>query len=71
MIVDTSALVAILRDEPDAATFAHAIAEASDVRISAATYVESGQSSTGPGTRSPAGAWTSCSTWRQSHRASQ
>ncbi len=40
MIIDTSALVAILRDEPDAHVFARAIAEASDARISAATYVE-------------------------------
>ncbi|MBI2943803.1 MAG: type II toxin-antitoxin system VapC family toxin [Candidatus Wallbacteria bacterium] len=42
MILDTSALVAILRNEPDAETFARAI-EISDVRrISAASYVESG-----------------------------
>ena len=42
MIIDTSALVAILRDEPDAARFASAI-EAADVRrISAVTYVELG-----------------------------
>jgi ribonuclease VapC len=42
MIIDTSALVAILRDEPDAERFARAI-EAADVsRISAMTYVELG-----------------------------
>jgi ribonuclease VapC len=42
MIIDTSALVAILRDEPDAERFAKAI-EAADVsRISAMTYVELG-----------------------------
>jgi ribonuclease VapC len=42
MIIDTSALVAILRDEPDAERFATAI-EAADVsRISAMTYVELG-----------------------------
>ena len=42
MIVDTSALIAILRDEPDAATFAEAIAAAATVRMSAANYVELG-----------------------------
>lgn len=42
MIVDTSALVAILRDEPDAATFAEAIAGAATRRISSASYVEVG-----------------------------
>jgi ribonuclease VapC len=42
MIIDTSALVAILRAEPDAERFAAAI-EAADVsRISAMTYVELG-----------------------------
>ncbi len=42
MIIDTSALVAILRDEPDAATFAEAIAGAATCRISSASYVEVG-----------------------------
>jgi len=42
MIIDASALVAILRDEPDARTFAEAIEAASGRRISAATYVEVG-----------------------------
>ena len=42
MIVDTSALIAILRDEQDAATFAEAIAAAATVRMSAANYVELG-----------------------------
>lgn len=42
MIIDTSALVAILRDEPDAPRFAEAIESARDRRISAATYVELG-----------------------------
>ena len=41
MIVDTSALVAILRDEPEAREFAIAIAEAERRRISAANYLES------------------------------
>jgi ribonuclease VapC len=40
VIVDTSAIVAILFNEPDAATYATAIAEAEIRRISAATYVE-------------------------------
>ncbi len=42
MIIDTSALVAILRDEPDAGRYALAIEQAADRRISAATYVEVG-----------------------------
>jgi ribonuclease VapC len=40
MIVDTSALIAILRDEPGARDFAIAIAEADRRRISAANYLE-------------------------------
>lgn len=40
MIVDSSALIAILRDEPDAAAFASAIDAALFCRISAATFVE-------------------------------
>jgi ribonuclease VapC len=40
MIVDTSAIVAILRDEPDAATFADAIEDARIRRVSAVNYVE-------------------------------
>jgi ribonuclease VapC len=40
MIVDTSAIVAVLRDEPDAETFAHAIASAGIRRVSAVNYVE-------------------------------
>lgn len=42
MIIDTSALIAILRDEPDARRFAEAIEAAAARRISAATYVEIG-----------------------------
>jgi ribonuclease VapC len=42
VIVDTSALIAILRDEPDARRFAEAIEAAGVRRISAATYVELG-----------------------------
>lgn len=40
MIVDTSAIIAILRDEPEAAQFARAIAGATERRISAVNYVE-------------------------------
>lgn len=40
MIVDTSALIAILRDEPDAALYARAIEEASIRRMSAANFLE-------------------------------
>jgi ribonuclease VapC len=40
MIVDTSALLAILRDEPEAATCARAIESVSIRRISAANFLE-------------------------------
>jgi ribonuclease VapC len=40
MIVDSSAIIAILRDEPDAAAMAEALQEAPIRRISAVTYVE-------------------------------
>ena len=40
MIVDSSALIAILRDEPEAHSFAKAIASAKIRRISAVNYVE-------------------------------
>jgi ribonuclease VapC len=40
MIIDTSALIAILRDEPDAADLAQAIAQSAVCRVSAATFVE-------------------------------
>lgn len=40
MIVDTSAIVAILRDEPDADSFAAAISGARIRRVSAVSYVE-------------------------------
>jgi ribonuclease VapC len=42
VIIDTSALIAILRDEPEARRFAEAIEGAKERRISAATYVEVG-----------------------------
>lgn len=40
MIIDTSALIAILRAEPDAATYATAIEQATTRRLSAANFVE-------------------------------
>src|SRR5208282_581313 len=40
MIIDTSAIVAILRDEPEAAWCAQAIAEARIRRVSAVNFVE-------------------------------
>jgi uncharacterized protein with PIN domain len=41
MIIDSSALIAILRDEPEAMICARAIAAVSHRRISAANFVES------------------------------
>jgi ribonuclease VapC len=40
VIVDTSALIAILRDEPEAAFFAGVLASADHLRLSAANYLE-------------------------------
>ena len=40
MIVDTSAIIAILRDEPDAENLSSAIESAEVRRVSAGTYVE-------------------------------
>ncbi|MEO7206718.1 MAG: type II toxin-antitoxin system VapC family toxin [Steroidobacteraceae bacterium] len=40
MIVDTSAIIAILFDEDDAKTYAEAIIQADSCRMSAATFVE-------------------------------
>lgn len=40
MIVDTSAIIAILRDEPDGDRYTMALAEASDPLISAGTFLE-------------------------------
>jgi ribonuclease VapC len=40
VIIDSSALIVILFDEPDAARFANAIAQAATCRISATNYVE-------------------------------
>jgi len=41
LIVDTSAVLAILRDEPDGDRYGRALAEAGETMISAATFVES------------------------------
>ena len=41
MIIDTSAIIAILRDEPEAMSCARAIADATIRRISAVNFVES------------------------------
>jgi ribonuclease VapC len=40
VIIDTSALIAILRDEPEALSYAQAIESATSRRISAANFVE-------------------------------
>jgi ribonuclease VapC len=40
MIVDASAILAILRDEPDAAAFARVLARSEPFRMSAVNYVE-------------------------------
>jgi ribonuclease VapC len=40
MIVDTSAVIAILKNEPEADVFSEAMEEAKEVRISAASYLE-------------------------------
>ena len=40
MIIDTSALLAILRDEPEAASYAEAIQRANSRRLSAVGFVE-------------------------------
>jgi ribonuclease VapC len=41
MILDTSVLIAIIKEEPEAAGFALAIETSQELRISAATYLES------------------------------
>jgi len=41
MIIDTSAIIAILRDEPEAPAHARAIADATIRRVSAVSFVES------------------------------
>jgi ribonuclease VapC len=42
MVIDTSALIAILFDEPEAQTFLQSIARAETCRLSAASFVELG-----------------------------
>jgi ribonuclease VapC len=41
MIIDTSAIIAILRDEPEAMSYARAIADTTHRRVSAVSFVES------------------------------
>jgi ribonuclease VapC len=41
MIIDTSAVIAILRDEPEVVPYARAIADATDRRVSAVNFIES------------------------------
>jgi len=41
MIIDTSAIIAVLRDEPEAMSYARAIADATIRRVSAVSFVES------------------------------
>ena len=40
MIVDSSAILAVLRDEPDASVYSDALSESPSLRMSAATFVE-------------------------------
>jgi len=40
MILDTSAIVAILQDEPESPAFAHAVEDNRPVRVSAANWLE-------------------------------
>jgi ribonuclease VapC len=42
MIIDTSAVIAILRDEPESAQFSHAIAADPQPKMSVVSYVEAG-----------------------------
>ncbi len=42
MIVDTSVIIAILKDEPDAAVIAELLGRSQDRRMSAVSYVEAG-----------------------------
>jgi len=53
MVIDTSAIIAILNAEPEAQTFAAKLAGASVCRISAASIVEAGLVAR----RDPTGAW--------------
>jgi ribonuclease VapC len=55
MILDTSALLAVLLDEPEAERFAAAVASASVVRMSAASYVAAAIYVDGNLDESPAG----------------
>jgi ribonuclease VapC len=52
MILDTSAIVAILQDEPESPAFAHAVEDNRPVRVSAANWLEA--ATLVDGNRSPA-----------------
>ena len=47
LVVDTSALMAILLEEPDALLFAHALHDADELRMSAPSWLEAAQVVTG------------------------
>jgi ribonuclease VapC len=47
LVVDTSALMAILLEEPDAIRYAQALHDADELRMSAPTWLEAAQVSTG------------------------
>jgi ribonuclease VapC len=49
VILDTSAIMAILKDEPEATCFGAALADAETVAVSAATLVEAGMVAEGRG----------------------
>lgn len=61
MIVDTSAVIAILQAEDDASVYAAAIAAADTRRLSAASYLECGVVLDCQGDQSSAEAWMSSS----------
>ncbi|HYG90528.1 MAG TPA: type II toxin-antitoxin system VapC family toxin [Azospirillum sp.] len=54
IVVDTSALIAILKNEPDAALFAKAIGDADDCFLSAVSLLEGGLVAIGLGAESAA-----------------
>lgn len=47
LVVDTSALMAVLLEEPDAIRYAQALHDADELRMSAPTWLESAQVATG------------------------
>jgi ribonuclease VapC len=67
MIIDTSALIAILRDEPEALSCAKAIASASSRRVSAVNFVEAAVVI--DGSRNPIGSRRFDDLFREAHLA--